>query len=700
MAELISIHGWGYPALRTSSTSNDPVQKLRANSADVRSISPNRKIPKSKSTNALADIIAASGVHEVSRAALEGPSEHSLSTLRDPRVASTSDLSTSASSPHHPDLSSEVANLSDKLIQALNSQTILDDNLAATRQELEQALIKIGQLEEQTRQYEADITNGVLMRRVDVETEWAKLKDEAAEQRTQRATIEKEKKAIELELENLTAALFEEANKMVAAAQLEREIVERRNEQLRAQIKDNEILLASQQEQLSELKVVIQNMNTDQDEIRSRTDASTAPSSPGTTHQHVSTIDRLLEAMNLTPTAPGSGEICPAPSTSYSHLMKPVCRTDIQSFEDFRAMIHGARSSKPSSRIGSGSYGGLNVMGFGNFTGSKESEHKHSYSNGSAMSLPGFPGSPNSNSPPRESHAAVLKESRFYKRALAEDIEPTLRLDAAPGISWLTRRTVLSSICEGALVVEYIPAVAAKYSFPCSLCGEARKGGENARTHRFRTSDNENAQRYPMCTICLERLRSCCDFVGYLRLIVDGHVRILDEEDEKEAWEETIRLRERMFWARIGGGVVPAFLQSKCPDKDSSSPSIDTAYQKCEDKTVSVEDPFAPDLNAVADCTSQVRMNAFQARESDGPDEINNPDSGIGIGLTNFPTNANENELPVQKLSLSEPTAKANIDTKIFQLHESDSSRPMAPSNNSAGLDPQLKVTMPNKTEL
>lgn len=211
---LISIHGWGYPALRTSSTSNDPVQKLRTNSADVRSISPNRKIPKSKSTNALADIIAASGVHEVSRAALEGPSEHSLSTLRDPRVASTSDLSTSASSPHHPDLSSEVANLSDKLIQALNSQTILDDTLAATRQELEQALIRIGQLEEQTRQYEADITNGVLMRRVDVETEWARLKDEAAEQRAQRATIEKEKKAIELELENLTAALFEEANKV------------------------------------------------------------------------------------------------------------------------------------------------------------------------------------------------------------------------------------------------------------------------------------------------------------------------------------------------------------------------------------------------------------------------------------------------------------------------------------------------------
>ncbi|KLJ06604.1 hypothetical protein EMPG_17884 [Blastomyces silverae] len=697
---LISIHGWGYPTLRASSTSSDHVQKLRPNSSDVRSISPNRRIPKSKSNNALADMIAGSGSPGISRAALEGPSEHSLSTLRDPRASSTSDLSTSSSSPHHPDLSSEVANLSDKLIQAINNQTVLDDTLAATRQELEQAQMRVGQLEKQTRQYEEDVTNGVLIKRVDVEKEWTKLKDEAAEQRSQRATIEKEKKAIELELENLTAALFEEANKMVAAAQLERKNVERRNEQLRAQIQDNEMLLASQQEQLSELKAVIQNMNADQDEIRSRTDASTTPSSPGGGHQPLSTIDRLLEAMNLSPTTPGSGEISPAPSTSFSHLIKSVCRTDIQAFEDFRAMLQLAKTSKPPSRVGSGSYGGLNVMGFGNFTGNKESQHKHSHSNGSARSVPGFPGSPGSNSSPRESHAAALKESRFYKRALAEDIEPTLRLDAAPGISWLTRRTVLSSICEGALVVEYIPAVAAKYSFPCALCGEARKGGENARTHRFRTSENENAQRYPMCTICLEKLRSCCDFVGYLRLIVDGHARILDEEDEKEAWEETIRLRERMFWARIGGGVVPAFLQSKSSDKNSSAPSIDSPYPKCEEKTEPLEGPFTPDPNLISkNGASQVEISGYpEAQEHETAEAV---DSGVEISLTKSSIDANENQPPDrQNNSLNEPPAQATTETQIPQQHASDSPRPVTPSRHSAGTDPQLNVTLPNTTEL
>lgn len=211
---LISIHGWSYPTLRASSASSDPVQKLRPNSSDVRSISPNKRVLKSKSTNALADMVAGSVAHGVTSAVFEGPSENSLSTLRDPRVSSTSDLSSSASSPHHPDLNSEVANLSDKLIQAINNQTVLDDTLAATRQELEQARKRVRQLEEQTRQHGEDVANGVLVKRVDVEKEWTKLKDEAAEQRSQRATMEKEKKAIELELENLTAALFEEANKV------------------------------------------------------------------------------------------------------------------------------------------------------------------------------------------------------------------------------------------------------------------------------------------------------------------------------------------------------------------------------------------------------------------------------------------------------------------------------------------------------
>jgi hypothetical protein len=173
-----------------------------------------------------------------------------------------------------------------------------------------------------------------------------------------------------------------------------------------------------------------------------------------------------------------------------------------------------------------------------------------------------------------------LKEARFYKRTLTEDIEPALRLDLAPGVSWLTRRAVLSGICEGGLVVEPMPSLARKYAFPCALCGERRTGAENERTHRFRTSENEMAQRYPLCTLCLEKVRACCELAGYLRLILDGHIRIGDAEEEQDTWDETIRLRERIFWARIGGGVVPTWIPGGLSDKASPVTDIEPPPSK------------------------------------------------------------------------------------------------------------------------
>ncbi|PGH26720.1 hypothetical protein AJ80_01666 [Polytolypa hystricis UAMH7299] len=568
---LISLHGWSYPAIRASSTSSDP-QKKRTVSSSLSTPTPPKSLFKAKSTNALSDMAAVAGPLRVPTSVLEGPSEHSLSTLQDPRIASTSDLSKTLSAAHHPDLSNEVAALSDKLIQAINNQTILDDTLAATRQQLDVSRSRVREVEQEIYDHRNDVAQGVLVKKADMDAELMKLSEALAEERSRRTVVEKEKKGIEQELENLTAALFEEANKMVAAAKMEREAVERRNEQLRSQINDTEMLLASQQEQLTELKLVMQQMNSDRDDnTETRTNPSTVPSSPRDVHQH-DNISRLLGAMNLSPVTPGSGDVSPAHSTSFSHLIKSVCRTDIPAYEDFRSLIHLAKSSKPPSRAASGSYGSLNVMSLSGL--SSQAQHNYSGSNGSTLSLAATShSSPNGTpSSPREaaSSSAPLKETRFYKRAVVEDIEPTLRLDLAPGISWLARRSVVSSICDGGLVVEPMPAITIKYALPCSLCGERRQGPENARTHRFRTSDSDSAQRYPLCMLCLEKIRSCCEFVGYLRMIMDGHVRIGDDEEEKEAWEETIRLRERMFWSRIGGGVVPAFIQSKGCDKASS----------------------------------------------------------------------------------------------------------------------------------
>ncbi|KAF9888403.1 rab guanine nucleotide exchange factor S2 [Aspergillus nanangensis] len=556
MADLIAFHNYysRHSLLSPSTMLPRASSHKRSNSSENRSLSPDRTLTKAKSANDLATILSTNRPNSTTRSTSVGNfADSGFSTLKDPRLGSHSEASESSSpQSHHPDLSSEVAALSVKLVEAINTQTILDDNLVATRQELERAQTKLKSLETDNEKYQRDIDQEILVKKTDVDYELLRLKAALADEKAQRALVEKEKKGIEQELETLTAALFEEANKMVAAAKLEREAVEKKNEQLRSQVKDTEALLASHQEQLAELKSVLQVMNVSKDDIEARTITSTAPSSPTGTRQFPGIDNHLVESPAALEPVPCPEEFTPGPCTSFPHLIKTVCRTDIQAFEDFRELFVLTCTSKPPSRAASGSYGGLNVMSLASLGGG---------SFGSSTSSPVRPQahSPNGSmsSPQPATNNTPLKETRFYKRALSEDIEPTLRLDAAPGISWLTRRSVLSGICEGSLVVEPMPQAARKYEFPCSLCGERRTGPVNERTHRFRTSDNETAQRYPLCVLCLERVRSCCEFTGYLRMILDGHVRVSEADEEKDAWEETVRLRERMFWSRICGGIIP-----------------------------------------------------------------------------------------------------------------------------------------------
>ena len=369
--------------------------------------------------------------------------------------------------------------------------------------------------------------------------------------------------------------LAEPFYQMVAAARKERELAERRNEQLRTQLKDTELLLASHQEQLAELKMVMQQMSGDREDSEHLTNSASTPSTPSSqTHEPMST---MFDAVHPSPNSPGNDDHSSAPPLTFSQLLRPVLRHDLQAYDDFHSLMQASRKSSPSSRVASGSFGGLNVVGLGtlgsrdptpqptNLPSSASSTSLSTSISHSSPVLPSTPASTNSGFASRDGSSSIisLKETRFYKRVLIEDIEPTLRLDAAPGLSWLARRTVINSMCEGSLVVEPMPAAARLYIFSCSLCGESRRGNAYERTHRFRTSDNENAQRYPLCPYCLNRLRASCDFLGFLRIVKDGHWKTDCHEAETQAWEESVRLRERMLWTRIGGGVIPAFVRSR-----------------------------------------------------------------------------------------------------------------------------------------
>lgn len=578
--------GWSQyhhsPSPSSAPTSRQPSRirshsNLADSSASSHSITSTK--PRSNThTSILADDISAALGTPPQRRVFAGISENDfdMTTIPDPRSRSMTpaNMDGSPSPPEqHPELSDEVAALSSKLIHAINHQTTLDDNLSETRAELEKSREQIRSMELQLAKHKEMLVGDIWIRRKSAEIEKTNLLSRIAEENRYRLEAEAEKKRIEQELENLTQELFEEANKMVISAKeearREQDIVHRKNDLLRAQLADTEGLLKSQQEQLAELKRVMEQMQMDRDDQT----ATTTPSSPG-----YSKFDAQEDDTPTSDIGSQSGLsdlITPSYPTSFTHLLQPVLRNDISAYQDFSNLCETSRrvASRPPS--GTHSSLGLGLMGSSASVASVGIPSTASTASLSSVGSPAAsstfsPATPNTPASGHSSMSAVpmmpippLKETKFYKRVLVEDVEPTLRLDIAPGLSWLARRSVVTAMSEGSLVVEPVPTtgtyalLSKPQLYPCSLCGENRKDDQYLRRYRFRTSESSSAQRYPLCRYCLNRVRATCDFLGFLRIVKDGHWRTDDDDAEKAAWEESVRLRENMFWTRIGGGVRP-----------------------------------------------------------------------------------------------------------------------------------------------
>jgi hypothetical protein len=524
------------------------------------------------------------------------------------------------SSSHHPDLNEEISKLNEKLVDSLNHQSSLDESLQQTKHELEAARRMVAKLEAQSQAHNALLLSGLLLRKEDVDCREASIRAElAAEQalrvkaETDKTAAEKVKKAMEQELETLTSALFQEANTMVADARREKEASDKKVDQLKNQLQDSEVLLQSHQEQLSDLKSVLEKITAEQTDAESVTHISTnPPSSP-----IVATDERMsppLEAAPIVQNDPAVSEVIPDHPLHFSHLLQPVLRTDVTAFEDFSSLIKQARAaSPPPSRVVSGSYCSLNVVGGGSISAGS--------SQNSPPALPIFPSISGSTSPRNNSTAApaapTLRETKVFKRALTEDIEPTLRLDIAPGVSWMVRRPILNSMIEGSLVVEPMPASPVKFRGPvnqCALCGENRTGETYARNHRFRISEDRETRRFPLCDLCLGRIRSCCDLLSFLRMVANGHWRADSDEEVKTAWEEYVKLRERMFWHRMAGGVVPVTSHSKEPVAQSPRPSIITVHGGARKESSEAEDT----LRSPSPVTGEISELDISRQRSEG----------------------------------------------------------------------------------
>lgn len=465
-------------------------------------------------------------------------------------------------------------------------------------------------------------------RQAELQDDARMLRVELEKERRAKMTIEDDFAKLQTETQDLSENLFSEADKMVIVARRETQAVEKKNAQLLAQLEETRLLLENVQAESCELKKFIQNMNEQEKdrELDARIAEEYGSHEFDIDHSNLSTCGSIdpLESVN--------GENEPSDQTN----------------------MHGDEIEDPSTYWSLSDESQLcsfirpyildNTPYYNEFQG---------FLSHIALVLRMTPGH---NTPEALASVMSLKDFKVFKRCLSDEIEPTLRLDTAPGLSWLGRRSVMSAIIDGSVTIE--PIVGANEAVgasrprsvnqarpvatksPCAFCGEARYdnilhlrlhnlqiGTSNANKRkslsrsvsrsaeplsRTQSHDTDEEQYqsggysapvnmngvasqgsdhqsstgedyltpvnsegahstsstpapqiqavssgYPLCHFCLNRVRTSCDLVQFIRSLRDRVFKTDDNESKHRAWVEFARLKERMFWARTGGVFAP-----------------------------------------------------------------------------------------------------------------------------------------------
>lgn len=308
------------------------------------------------------------------------------------------------------ELSQQVSQLSTRLIQAIDRQADLEDQLQVLRKELEVARRRNLSFEDKLASGEL-VTKAVFQKQANRANAASKAQVEA----------EKESARLQAEIEELTSSLFNEANKMVADANRETSVWGRKNDTLRQQIRERDVLLENMQEQLTALKAVLQDVSDDRDRLAKSSGAS------DTTANNNASLNSTGEFFKVALNTP----------------KRPVLRHDLPLYREFLLMTPPSTSAPD--------------------LGSSGKSSPTSTDEGAISSIASRIHTFNSKDTPS------LKDFKFFKRSIGEDIEPTLRLDTAPGLTWLSRRNILSSIYDGSIKVEPIAAVNEAYKLAYSI---------------------------------------------------------------------------------------------------------------------------------------------------------------------------------------------------------------------------------------
>lgn len=152
------------------------------------------------------------------------------------------------------DLFSQVTQLNAKLVKSYDRVSDLEDDLHVASAQLRSSSLKISQLELERTQHLAALNTGLLVEKHHVTAELNRLMEKATEEAAQRGQAESARAAIEKDLDDLSASLFNQANTMVAEARYAQHVSQRKAEEAEQALKGAEEAVGAMQQQVQALQ--------------------------------------------------------------------------------------------------------------------------------------------------------------------------------------------------------------------------------------------------------------------------------------------------------------------------------------------------------------------------------------------------------------------------------------------------------------
>ncbi|THG96982.1 hypothetical protein EW026_g4948 [Hermanssonia centrifuga] len=152
------------------------------------------------------------------------------------------------------DLFSQVSQLNNKLVCSYDRVSNLEDEIHVTSADLRTANLKVSHLELERTQHLSALSTGLLVEKSNVTSELTRLMEKATEEAARAGEAESARNAIEKELDDLSANLFDQANTMVAEARFARAVSERKVEETERALKGVEEIVGMLQTQMQALQ--------------------------------------------------------------------------------------------------------------------------------------------------------------------------------------------------------------------------------------------------------------------------------------------------------------------------------------------------------------------------------------------------------------------------------------------------------------